>query len=46
MALRTEMLGNINPVDMYLLDKHYMRKHGKKAYYGQNKKQNYSRNKQ
>ena len=45
MALRTEVLGNKNPVDMYLLDKHYMRKHGKKAYYGQNKK-NDSRDKQ
>ena len=40
MALRTEVLGNTNPVDKYLLDKHYMRKHGKDAYYGQNKKQN------
>ena len=35
MALRTEMLGNTNPVDNYLLDKHYLRKHGKDAYYGQ-----------
>lgn len=46
MALRTEVLGNTNPVDKYLLDKHYLRKHGKNAYYGQNKKQNRTRNKQ
>ncbi|UCH13784.1 MAG: L-ribulose-5-phosphate 4-epimerase [Bacteroidales bacterium] len=38
MALRTEALGNTNPVDRYLLDKHYLRKHGKNAYYGQKKK--------
>jgi L-ribulose-5-phosphate 4-epimerase len=36
MAYRTEMLGNTVPVDKYLLDKHYLRKHGKDAYYGQN----------
>jgi L-ribulose-5-phosphate 4-epimerase len=41
MAFRTEVLGNTNPVDMYLLDKHYRRKHGKKAYYGQKKQQNH-----
>jgi L-ribulose-5-phosphate 4-epimerase len=35
MAFRTEVLGNKNPVDKYLLDKHYIRKHGKDAYYGQ-----------
>jgi L-ribulose-5-phosphate 4-epimerase len=35
MAFRTEMLGNKKPVDQYLLDKHYLRKHGKDAYYGQ-----------
>lgn len=35
MAFRTEVLGNKNPVDKYLLDKHYLRKHGKDAYYGQ-----------
>ena len=45
MALRTEVLGNTNPVDKYLLDKHYMRKHGKDAYYGQSKKQNQPRDK-
>jgi len=27
----------LNPVDKYLLDKHYNRKHGKNAYYGQKK---------
>jgi L-ribulose-5-phosphate 4-epimerase len=36
MAFRTEILGNRSPVDKYLLDKHYLRKHGKNAYYGQN----------
>ena len=35
MAFRTEVLGNRKPVDQYLLDKHYARKHGKDAYYGQ-----------
>jgi L-ribulose-5-phosphate 4-epimerase len=35
MAFRTEVLGNKKPVDQYLLDKHYLRKHGKDAYYGQ-----------
>jgi L-ribulose-5-phosphate 4-epimerase len=35
MAFRTEVLGNRTPVDQYLLDKHYLRKHGKDAYYGQ-----------
>jgi L-ribulose-5-phosphate 4-epimerase len=35
MAFRTEMLGNKRHMDQYLLDKHYLRKHGKNAYYGQ-----------
>jgi len=35
MAFRTEMLGNRRSLDEYLLDKHYQRKHGKDAYYGQ-----------
>jgi len=35
MAFRTEVLGNKKPVDNFLLDKHYLRKHGKDAYYGQ-----------
>jgi L-ribulose-5-phosphate 4-epimerase len=38
MAFRTELLGMHLPLDQYLLDKHYARKHGKGAYYGQNKK--------
>ncbi len=37
MAFRTELLDNTEPVDKYLLDKHYLRKHGKNAYYGQKK---------
>lgn len=35
MAFRTRVLGNDHPIDQYLLDKHYQRKHGKNAYYGQ-----------
>ncbi len=35
MACYTESLGNTTPVDAYLLNKHYIRKHGKDAYYGQ-----------
>ena len=35
MAFRTEVLGNKKPVDQFLLDKHYKRKHGDDAYYGQ-----------
>jgi L-ribulose-5-phosphate 4-epimerase len=35
MAFRTQILGNDQPVDNYLLEKHYLRKHGKNAYYGQ-----------
>ena len=35
MAYRNELLGNTLPIDPYLLDKHYFRKHGKDAYYGQ-----------
>jgi L-ribulose-5-phosphate 4-epimerase len=38
MAFRNEVLGNKQPVDQYLLDKHYKRKHGKDAYYGQDSK--------
>lgn len=37
MAFRTQVLGNTNPLDQFLLDKHYLRKHGKNAYYGQKK---------
>ena len=35
MALFTKQIGDDTPVDQYLLDKHYKRKHGKNAYYGQ-----------
>lgn len=35
MAFYSESLGNTSPVDSYLLKKHYGRKHGKDAYYGQ-----------
>ncbi|MBQ3140906.1 MAG: L-ribulose-5-phosphate 4-epimerase [Clostridia bacterium] len=35
MAYYTEDLGRKTPVDGALLDKHYLRKHGKNAYYGQ-----------
>lgn len=38
MAFRTELLGNNKPLEQYLLDKHYARKHGKNAYYGQDTK--------
>ncbi len=36
MALKTEIINNNTPeIDSYLSDKHYFRKHGKDAYYGQ-----------
>jgi L-ribulose-5-phosphate 4-epimerase len=35
MAFNTQMLGRMNPVDQSLLNKHFNRKHGKDAYYGQ-----------
>ena len=35
MAFLTYQLGNGNPIEQYLLDKHFNRKHGKDAYYGQ-----------
>jgi L-ribulose-5-phosphate 4-epimerase len=35
MAFRNIILGNDEPIRQYLLDKHYLRKHGKDAYYGQ-----------
>jgi L-ribulose-5-phosphate 4-epimerase len=38
MAFYTILLGNTEPIDQYLLDKHFNRKHGKDAYYGQSKK--------
>jgi len=36
-AFYTVVLGKKEPVDKFLLDKHYKRKHGKGAYYGQGK---------
>lgn len=36
MAYRTEIISNrIKPINQTLLNKHYLRKHGKNAYYGQ-----------
>lgn len=35
MAVYTEQLGNHTSMQQELLDKHYLRKHGKNAYYGQ-----------
>ncbi|OLS36752.1 L-ribulose-5-phosphate 4-epimerase [Bacillus sp. MRMR6] len=36
MGLNTLLLNpNIKPIDQFLLDKHYLRKHGANAYYGQ-----------
>jgi L-ribulose-5-phosphate 4-epimerase len=37
MAFRTLKLNDVPPLDQFLLDKHYLRKHGKNAYYGQKK---------
>jgi L-ribulose-5-phosphate 4-epimerase len=37
MAFYTVLLGNNEPIDQYLLDKHFSRKHGKDSYYGQTK---------
>jgi L-ribulose-5-phosphate 4-epimerase len=39
MAFRTVMLGKDHAVQEALLDKHYQRKHGPGAYYGQNKRE-------
>lgn len=38
MAFRTEVLGQGKPIDAFLLEKHFLRKHGAGAYYGQRKK--------
>ncbi len=39
MACMTEQLNHeVKPIDQYLLDKHYLRKHGASAYYGQEPK--------
>ena len=35
MAYITKKINNVGPIDKYLADKHYKRKHGKNAYYGQ-----------
>jgi len=35
MAFYTVLLGKTEPINKYLLDKHYKRKHGSDAYYGQ-----------
>jgi L-ribulose-5-phosphate 4-epimerase len=35
MAFRTELLGNKKPLEQHLLDRHFLRKHGNNAYYGQ-----------
>lgn len=37
MAFYTVLLGNRDPIDQYLLEKHFLRKHGQGAYYGQKK---------
>lgn len=37
MAFYTVLLGKKEPIDQYLLNKHYHRKHGKNSYYGQGK---------
>jgi len=36
MAYYTLKINPVPPLDQHLLDKHYLRKHGKNAYYGQN----------
>ena len=39
MAMFTEMVNkDIKPMQQELLDKHFLRKHGANAYYGQKKK--------
>jgi L-ribulose-5-phosphate 4-epimerase len=38
MAFRTLKLKEVSAIEQWLLDKHYLRKHGKNAYYGQKKK--------
>lgn len=37
MAFRTRVLNDVAPISRVLLDKHYLRKHGDDAYYGQKK---------
>jgi len=38
MAFYTVLLGKTEPISQYLLDKHFKRKHGNDAYYGQDEK--------
>jgi L-ribulose-5-phosphate 4-epimerase len=38
MAFYTVLLGKTKPISQFILDKHFKRKHGKDAYYGQDKK--------
>jgi L-ribulose-5-phosphate 4-epimerase len=38
MAFRTEAMGRQQPIEGHLLDKHFLRKHGDGAYYGQTRK--------
>jgi L-ribulose-5-phosphate 4-epimerase len=40
MAILTHALAGYEIIDNYLLDKHYLRKHGKDAYYGQKNSEN------
>jgi len=41
MAFNTVVLSpDVRPIDQYLLDKHFLRKHGPSAYYGQSNPQN------
>lgn len=36
MAINTKLINNeVSPISSYILDKHYLRKHGKNSYYGQ-----------
>jgi L-ribulose-5-phosphate 4-epimerase len=37
MAFYTVLLGKTEPISQFLIDKHFKRKHGKDAYYGQDK---------
>jgi len=39
MALKTSLISESQAIPQHLLDKHYLRKHGKNAYYGQNNKE-------
>lgn len=40
MALLTHAIAGYDRIDNYLLDKHYLRKHGRDAYYGQKNEEN------